>query len=330
MNEIRLGTIGSGSIVHAVLDGMMKAENLRLEAVYSRSWEKGEKLAKEYGAQKVYTSLEEMFADEEVNTVYIASPNILHYEQSKMALLAGKHVICEKPFCTRKEQALELIALAKEKGLYLVDATPTCYLPNLPILKRELHKAGRIKLVQSNYSQYSSRYDQLLNGEVTNVFNPEFAGGCLMDINYYNVYLMITLFGKPVEAVYYPNIYEDLVDTSGILVMKYEDFVVECTGAKDTWGVNFMAVEGEKGYLYCNGGCNGIGEIQVITKTTKETFNEQDGGDLRHYEAVKIPELMLKGDTETFEKGLAVMTDVIEIIENARKAAGIIFPGDSL
>jgi len=119
MNEIRLGTIGSGSIVHAVLDGMMKAENLRLEAVYSRSWEKGEKLAKEYGAQKVYTSLEEMFADEEINTVYIASPNILHYEQSKMALLAGKHVICEKPFCTRKEQALELIALAKEKGLYL-------------------------------------------------------------------------------------------------------------------------------------------------------------------------------------------------------------------
>ena len=330
MNEICLATIGSGSIVHAVLDGMMKADRTHLEAVYSRSFEKGETLAKEYGAEKVYTDLDEMLRDEAVNTVYIASPNILHYEQSKKALLAGKHVICEKPFCTRKEQALELISIAKEKGLFLVDATPTACLPNLPILKREIKKAGKLKLVQCNYSQYSSRYDQLLAGEVTNVFNPKFAGGCLMDINYYNVYLMMTLFGKPEKAVYYPNIYEDLVDTSGILVMEYDGFMVECTGAKDTWGINFVEIEGEKGYLYCNRGSNGIGEIQVVTKESQEVFNEQDDRDLRHYEGVKIPELMLNGDHETLEKGLQVMVDTIEVIENARKAAGILFPGDEV
>ena len=139
---------------------------------------------------------------------------------------------------------------------------------------------------------------------------------------------MMTLFGKPRKAVYYPNIYENLVDTSGILVMEYDGFVAECTGAKDTWGINFVEIEGEKGYLYCNRGSNGIGEIQVVTKETQETFDQQDGRDLRHYEAVRIPELMRKGDRETLEKGLMVMVDTIEVIENARKAAGIFFPGD--
>lgn len=85
----------------------------------------------------------------------------------------------------------------KEKRLFLVDAVPTAFLPNFEVLKRELPKIGKIKLVLANYSQYSSRYDQVLKGEVPNIFNSEYAGGCLMDINFYNVYLNIALFGKP-------------------------------------------------------------------------------------------------------------------------------------
>ena len=328
MEEIRLGTIGSGMIVHAILDNAMVTDGIRLVAVCSRSQEKGDALAARYGANKVYTDMDAFLADGEMNFVYIATPNLLHYEQAKKALLAGKNVILEKPFTPRVELAKELVELAKERGLLLIDAVPTAFLPNFEILKAQLPKVGRIKLVMANYSQYSSRYDQLLAGQVSNVFNPAFAGGCLMDINFYNVYLNVALFGKPRSAVYYPNSYPDLVDTSGTITMGYDGFVSQNAGAKDTWGVNFFQIEGEKGYIYIKDGSNGIAEVRVVTKTSDETFNEQPNPDRWFYEVQNMVKRILADDHDTLNAGLDTMLAVIETIEVSRKAAGIRFPGD--
>ncbi len=328
MEEIKLGTIGSGAIVHSILDNVKIEEGIRLAAVYSRSEEKGKALAAEYGADKVYTEMDAFLADDEVNFVYIATPNLLHYEQIKKALLAGKNVICEKPFCTRAEQARELVDIAKEKHLFLVEAVPTAFLPNFDILKRELPKIGKVKLVLGNYSQYSSRYDQLLNGEVPNVFNPEYGTGCLMDLNFYNVYLNVALFGKPDDSVYYPNIYPGLADTSGILVMCYDGFVSQSAGAKDTWGVNFFQIEGEKGYIYIKDGSNGIAEVQVVTKNSDEIFNDQPNPDRWFYEVKNLTKLLLADDYDAIYKRLDVMLDVVETLESSRKKAGILFPGE--
>lgn len=328
MKEIRLGTIGSGPIVHSILDNVAVTDGIRLAAVYSRTEEKGKQLAAEYGADKVYTDLDEFLEDEEVNVVYVASPNLLHYEQTKKALLAGKNVVCEKPFCTKAEQARELAALAKEKHLLLVDAVPTAFLPNFEVVKRELPKVGKVKLVLGNFSQYSSRYDQVLEGGKPNVFNPEYGGGCLMDINFYNVYLNIALFGKPQEAIYFPNIYEGLADTSGILIMKYDGFVSESAGAKDTWGVNSFQIEGEKGYIYVKSGSNRMAGVQVVTRDSEENFNEQEKPNPWYYEVGKLTSLLLNEDYETIYQGLDVMVDVMEVLELARKKAGILFPND--
>ena len=328
MKELCLGTIGSGSIVHTILDQVNVTDGIRLTAVYSRTEEKGRKVAAEYGADRVYTDLDAFLADEEMNTVYIASPNLLHYEQTRKTLLAGKHVICEKPFCTKADQARELTALAKEKRLFLADAVPTAFLPNLEVLKRELPKVGKVRLVLGNYSQYSSRYDLVLQGEVPNVFNPEYGGGCLMDINFYNVYLNAALFGKPLSSVYYPNRRGELADTSGVLIMQYDGFVSSSAGAKDTWGVNYFQIEGEKGHIYIRDGSNGLAEIRVVTKDSEETFDWQDNPEWRFYEVQKLTEYMLAGDYEAVYGRLDVMIHVIEILEEARKKAGILFPGD--
>lgn len=328
MKEIKLGTIGSGVIVHNILDGVNVTEGISLEAVYSRSEEKGKALAAEYGAQKVYTDMDAFLKDKDVNFVYIATPNLLHYEQAKRALLAGKNVILEKPFCTKVSHAKELVELAKEKHLFLVDAVPPSYLPNFEIIKRELPKIGNVKLVMSNFSQYSSRYDQLLAGEMTNIFNPDYAGGCLMDLNFYNVYLNVALFGRPKEAVYYPNLWEGKIDTSGIMMLDYEKFSCEAAGAKDTWGVNFAQIEGDKGYIYVKDGFCDVSEVTVVTKNSKKTLNEQDGRTRWVYEIQNMTKILLADDYDEMYRRLDVMLNVMEVLETARKNAGIFFPGD--
>ena len=327
MKEIRLGTIGSGFIVHNILDNVQRTEGICLEAVYSRSEEKGRALGAKYGTRKVYTNLDAFLQDDTVNFVYIATPNSLHYAQTKKALLAGKNVILDKPFCTKAADATELIQLAEARGLFLIDAVPTAYLPNLEILKRELPKIGNIKLVMTNFSQYSSRYDKLLQGDLPNIFNPEFGGGCLMDINFYNIYLNVALFGKPRKTVYYPNRFQDSIDTSGIVILQYDGFVSQNAGAKDTWGVNFVQIEGDRGYIYVSGG-NGLESIRVVTKNGEAVFNAQDDPDRWSYEVSRITELVLSNDRHTLRTLLDVTQDVMETLEDARSSAGICFPGD--
>lgn len=342
MKEIRLGTIGSGFIVQNILDAAARTERIRLEAVYSRSEEKGYALARKNGASKVYTNLDAMLDDPVINTIYVASPNSLHYDHCSQALDHGKHVICEKPFCTHAALVMDLLEKARSKGVFLIDATPTAFLPNYEILKQQLDRIGRIRLVLCSYSQYSSRYDTLKEYLETpgssgvslpNVFNPDYAGGCLMDINYYNVYFIVSLFGQPSEAVYYPNLSPAGTDTSGIIVLRYPDFVCQGSGAKDTWGVNSAQIQGEDGYLYVEQGSNGFTGIRLVTREKEEAWNEQTeqmpGETNRwYYEIRNLTRMMLEGDLEKAWRQTETAAEVIRVIENARRTAGIRFPGD--
>lgn len=325
--EIRLGTIGSNFIVHNILRHVVKTPGWVYTAAYSRSEEKAEALANQYGAERYYTDMDAFLADEEVNFVYIATPNVLHYEQAKAALLANKHVLLEKPFCPEVSLAQELKQLAWERGLILVDMTPTAFLPNLQVLKEQLPKIGKIRLVMGNYTQYSSRYDRFRSGETDNVFNPLYAGGSLMDINYYNVYLNTALFGKAKNAHYYPNIQRD-IDTSGVIVLEYEGFVSQNTGAKDCRGENFFQIEGEDGYIYVPGGVSSLEEIRVVTKEGTEVFRTPHETDLWGWEVKALAQIIGSDDLSPLAAGLDTMLNVISTIETARKEAGIRFPED--
>ena len=325
---MKIGTIGSGSIVHSLLDGIRETEGCLCEAVYSRSREKGEALATAYGAKKVYTNLHDLMNDDQVDFVYIASPNSLHYEQAKMALEHGKNVICEKPFTTTLEKTKELIGMAKEKGLFLFDAVPPSFMPNFAAVKEAIPKIGKLKLVMSNFSQYSSRYDSLLKGEITNVFSKDFAGGCLQDIGFYNLYFNIAMFGKPVKSVYYANMYPGQVDTSGVQVLQYDGFISSNIGAKDTWGINYVQIEGEKGYIYVKDGCNVLSEIRVVTREGEEIINLQENISRMVYEVQGMQKIVQSGDYEECYRRLDVTMDVIEVLERTRKEAGIYFTGE--
>ena len=185
--------------------------------------------------------------------VLVATSNEVHKEISIDAMAHGKNVICEKPFVTRADQAKELRDLAKEQGCMLVEASPTTYLPNYSFLKASLPALGKLRLVMGNYSQYSSRYDAYLEGEVSHAFDAAYLGGALRDINVYNIHYAAALFGVPRAVHYYPNRGFNGIDTSGTLVLEYDGFSAVCTGAKDSDSPCYLSVQGEKGWMRIDG-----------------------------------------------------------------------------
>jgi len=211
---MKIGTIGTGVIVEGFLNAVMEVEDVECTAVYSRKEETARVLADKYSVKQVYTDYNALLKDENINYIYIASPNSMHYEYALKALQNGKNVICEKPFTSTVKEAEALVALAKEKNLFLFEAITTVHLPNYNKIKEKIQLLGELKLVQCNFSQYSSRYDKLLAGEVINVFNPAFSGGALQDINIYNLHFVTGLFGKSKLVKYAANIAENGIDTS--------------------------------------------------------------------------------------------------------------------
>lgn len=324
---MKIGTIGSGFIVERFINATRTNEDCSVVACYSRSQEKGEAFAAKNGITKVYTTLDALFNDEEVDFIYVASPNSLHFPQSKAALLAGKNVICEKPFTSNAKELQELIALAKEKNLFLFEAIIPIHLPNYKWLKNHLHPLGDLKIVQCNFSQYSSRYDAFKRGENPNVFNTEFSGGALMDINLYNVHFTMGLFGKPKEVHYYANI-EEGIDTSGVLILKYENFVATCTGCKDSKSKNISQIQGDKGYYVIahessrcvNIECN-LGSEQIVVG-----LQEQANG--MHYELLDFLKIVADKDYESCWQLLDYSLSVMEVLDQARASAGVVFAAD--
>ena len=149
---MNIGILGTGSIARTMAAEFAKVPAFRCEAVCSRQQATGEALAQQFGIPKVYTDYDAMLADPDIELVYIATPNSLHYAQTKAALLAGKNVLCEKPFVPTVAEADELIALAKEKHLFLFEAITTAHHPNYALAKQYLDDIGSLRIVSASSS----------------------------------------------------------------------------------------------------------------------------------------------------------------------------------
>lgn len=326
---MNVGTIGTGVIVEEFLNAVNEVENVQCTAVYSRTKEKARRLADKYNVKQIYIDYKELLKDKNVNFIYIALPNSMHYEYALKALQSGKNVICEKPFTSTVKEVQTLIDLAKEKKLFLFEAITTLHLPNYKNIKEQIGSLGKLKLVQCNYSQYSSRYDKFLNGEVTNAFNPKFSGGSLEDINIYNLHFVTGLFGKAKKVKYYANIAENGIDTSGIAILKYDDFICECTGAKDSNSPSFAIIQGINGYIKINGSPNKCISFETRINDKIETYNEQKFSNRMFYEVRDFENIYYNNDFEECYKLLEHSLRVVETAEMARKDAGIVFSADN-
>jgi len=318
-------------IVHMALKSIAKMESdVQCTALWHREADQNnaEELQKEYGIQKLYTDFDGFLKDDTFDTAYVGVINSLHYEYTKKALLAGKNVICEKPFMPSGKEAQELLDLAKEKNLFLFEAIMLRYTDNYELIRSMLPELGDLKMIQCNYSQYSSRYDSYLARTVLPAFDPKFAGGCIYDINIYCIHFVMGLFGKPKSYQYFPNVGYNGIDTSGILILDYGTFKAVCTGAKDSNSKPGCMIQGVKGYIHVD---SMPGQVENVSIVYNKTEPKTIGGhceDMMVNEFTKINEIV---NTRNFEKCYQYMeqtVEVMETVEKARRTAGIIFENE--
>lgn len=228
---IKYSVIGTSWITKSFIEGAKLCDELILDGVYSRTEEKGREFAEETGAERVFTSFDELLVSD-TELVYVASPNVCHYSQCKALLENGKHVICEKPITITSAEFSELVEFAREKNLVYFEAIMYMHSPARAVLKSALEKIGNIRSASFDFSQLSSKYKALVNGELPNIFNPEMKTGALNDLGIYCVYPAIDLFGEPEEIISSQYFLSTGADGCGVAFFKYNDKLITITYSK--------------------------------------------------------------------------------------------------
>ena len=324
MNEkIKIAVLGTGKIIPDAIYAMQQSKKFDVVGIFARphSKSKAESLAEKFNIKKIFTDYDELLADLEINFVYVGLINAVHYEYAKKALDANKNVILEKPFTVKFSEAEEISNLAVEKNLYLFEAITTLHCPNFYKIRDSLKNHGEIKLIQCNFSQYSSRYDDYKSGKVAPAFDPKFYGGTLYDINIYNINFVVGLFGEPQSIEYFSNHGFNGVDTSGILILKYENFIAQCTAAKDSGSSSFLMIQGDNGYIKVDGTANELANVEInIRGNEVEKINLNQFDHRMIHEFIEFADTFQNKNYDVMKNSLEKSKIVVKIVETASKA----------
>ncbi|WP_065356103.1 Gfo/Idh/MocA family protein [Kluyvera georgiana] len=324
---IRFAVIGTNWITRQFVDAAHETGKFKLTAVYSRSLEQAQSFANDYLVEHLFTSLEAMAQSEDIDAVYIASPNSLHAPQTELFLRHKKHVICEKPLASNIDEAERVIAAARENQVVLFEAFKTASLPNFQQLQQALPKLGQIRKAFINYCQYSSRYQRYLDGENPNTFNPDFSNGSIMDIGFYCLASAIALWGEPQQIQASASLLESGVDAHGVVMLDYGDFSVTLQHSKVSDSTLPSEIQGEAGALV----------IEKISECQKVSFvprgsKAQDLSQPQHintmlYEAEEFARLVENNEVD--HPGLEVSRITAKVQTEIRRQTGVVFPADA-
>jgi len=326
---MNIATVGTSVITQHFIDALKHEPFFKLTHIYSRSEEKGLEFASQYGVG-VISDWSVLLNHPEIDVIYLASPNDVHFSQCIDVLRAHKHVICEKPFVSNLSEFNQVMEVVNETKHFCFDAMTVMHLPNLKVLKEALVKIEPIKLMNSAMVQYSSRYDVLLQGTLPNIFDLDHSGGALMDLGVYPMGLSIALFGKPESLHYECNRYVNGIDLSGVLTLKYPDKVVVCVIGKDSRGQNFTYISGEKGALVVPEQASRLVSVQLVTPYETVELGVEQAKNAMVHEIQAFADILKNNDWETFESHVKNTKILMTCLDEARKQANIVFKADKI
>ena len=330
---IHLGIIGTNWISHQFVKAALETKRYDLAAVYSRKLETAQQFGKEYGDVEYATDLKTFFSIAHMDTIYIASPNSLHFEQAKQAILAKKNVIVEKPAFSTPEEMAEIIELANQQKVFFFEAARNIHEKSFKKIAGLLPLKNQIIGANFTYMKYSSRYDQVLDGQEPNIFSPHFSGGAIMDLGVYLVYAAVGWFGLPNESHYFARKLPTEVDGIGTAILRYDLFDVTLQTGKKADA--FLDSE-----IYFDGGTLILDSVNAISRAEYHDRNHQETDviDITVEENPMIEEahdfadILENPNDKTmgvqYEEWVELSRNVNKVLSTLRKSAGIIFDAD--
>lgn len=328
MGKVRFGIIGTSGITENFLKGAATVLDFELVGVYSRELEKAKSFGEKQGARLFFDSLEKMASCEEIDAIYIASPNFMHASQAITCLEKGKHVLCEKAFASNSKEVKAMIEAASNNNVVLMEAMRTTVNPNFKALMDNIHKIGKIRRYFASYCQYSSRYDKYKEGIVLNAFKKELSNGALMDIGIYCIYPMVVLFGKSESLKADAIMLESGIDGQGSILFNYKEMngVVQYSKIANSYIPS--EIQGEEGNIIIDKiNCPTNIKIKYRDGREEDISVVQEPYDMC-YETEEFINIIKSGEKSSKINSLETSLSVSEIMESARKQIGLEFPAD--
>ena len=328
-SKIRWGILGCGRIARKFATDLRLVQDAELIAVASRDKETAEQFALEFPCNYVHNQYEDLAANKDVDVIYIATPHSHHYEHTLLCLKYNKAVLCEKAFAINSKQAREMIAMAREKKIFLMEALWTKFLPHYKKLQELLEQKilGDIKSVLVNFGFRVSP------NAPHRLFDPALGGGTLLDIGIYNVFMVLSVLGKPdhIEATMVPAVTG--IDEQLSVLFNYK------SGAMAQMFSSFTTNLPTQAEINGTEGCLTLTTRFYEPSTTIQLYRqvagdrqiipvEKEAGFGYQYEARHVNECLKKGLIES-----PVMTHsdtllLMEIMDEIRRKARIEYPAD--
>jgi predicted dehydrogenase len=324
-STIRWGIIGPGRIAGVFAEGLTQLPDAQLVAVGSRRQENADSFGEKFGVPRRYASYAAVAADPEVDAVYIATPHSSHAENAIMCLEAGKAVLCEKPFAINAAQAEQMVAVARARGVLLMEAMWTRFLPIMGRV-RELLAAGAIGEVRMVTSDFGFRTG--VNPK-SRLFDPALGGGGLLDVGIYPVSLASMVFGgEPERIATMADIGETGVDEQAAAIMGYGEGRI---------AIIWTAVRTNTPHETTILGSEGMIRIErpswQATRMTVSRSGQPDEqielgfpGNGYQFEAAEIARCLREGRTESDVMPLDETVAIMRTMDRIRDAWGLKYP----
>lgn len=319
----RIGIMGTGNIAGIMAGTVKKMKNVKCHGVASRSEERAQEFANKFGIKVAYTSYEEMLLDDKIDLIYIATPHSEHYANMKLCIENGKNVLCEKAFTANAKQAEDILALAKEKNVFVTEAMWVRYMPMLTTIKGILNSGiiGEPTMLTANLG-----YPVFNKKRLT---DPALAGGALLDLGVYTLNFAAMMFGKDVEKMESSCVLTDTgVDASESITVTYKDgrmAVLNCTmnGLSDRRGV----IYGPKGYIEIEN-INNFASVTVYDASYKAVKSVKAPKQITgyEYEVYSCMEAIEKGEKECWEMPHDETLRIMRQMDHLRAQWGVVFP----
>jgi predicted dehydrogenase len=323
-NAIHWGILGPGKIAGKFAFGLRSAMDARLVAVGSRSLEHAEEFGNRFDVPNRHGSYEDLVNDPDVDVIYVATPHTFHKEHTMLCLEAGKAVLCEKPFAINAQEATDMVAVARERGVFLMEAMWARFFPAMDKL-RELLCAGTLGEIRQVTADFGFRSNFDPKGRL---YNPKLGGGALLDVGIYPVSFASMVFGgQPDEMTCLAHIGETGVDEDTAMVFDYEGGAraILHTSIRLTTPQEARVV-GTEGFVRLPQHFWRPEEFTVCTFNKEELVKCPYEGNGYNYQAMNVMECLRSGRMESdlmpLDESVAIMTT----LDRVREQIGLRYP----